>query len=452
MIRRGHILLKLCPGYETRAPSHLDVLDGTQRVAGTIDGRGPVDRAVLVRTSGMRAQRCFHAAASLHEPGIRHVHFSDTEHALGLDLVISLELAEPEALDAVVSELRLLDQVEWAMAEPLATVPFRARPPREQAAQSWDAFEHVGAARALEIEPGSRAISVAVIDTGVMLEHPEFQGKLRAGYDTVDLGMGWIGDGVRLIGDSHGRDFCPRDETGHGSHVAAIIGARGLAMAPGIGGQATVLPVRALAAASAGEGAVFGVGGLADIDAAIKVAVDMNAKVLNMSFGTARNLLDAHSPAPHSDALAYAEAHGCIAVAAMGNSGEAEEYFPAALPQCIAVGSMNLDGQRSEFSTTGRHIALCAPGENVLSAGMEGYAESTGTSHAAPIVAGAAALLAARAAARGHDLTCAEAREALCLSADGGTPNPETGWGMLNIPAALSHLGRMELQDRKDRA
>ncbi len=456
MIRTGHILLKLRDGIETRAPAHLDVLDGAHRPGATVDGRGPVDRVLLARTSGLRARRTFHASRSLHHVGARHSRYDMRELALGLNRVLSLQVAEPERTSDLVAELRALDQVEWATAESLATTPLRAGPPRGPGlpvqAPNCTGFERVGAAEALRIEPGSRSVAVAVIDTGVALEHREFVQRLLTGYDTVDLGMGTVAEGVSLVGDSLGRDFCARDETGHGSHVAGIIGARGLAMPPGIGGRSPIIPIRALAAARSGaDGAVFGVGGLSDIDAAIKVAVDMGAKVLNMSFGTSMSVLDPLAAPPHADAMAYAEARRCICVAAMGNSGNEEAYFPAADPRCIAVGSMSPDGRRSDFSTTGRHIALCAPGEDVFSTGLAGYGESSGTSHAAPFVAGAAALLATRAArTRNHDLSGAEARVALCHGADGDTPNPETGWGMLDIPAALDRLDHLPIEPMED--
>jgi subtilisin family serine protease len=445
MIRTGYILMKLKDGIETRLPTHLDVLDGAARAAGSVDGRGPVDRAILAHTSGLRCKRCFHASQSLGRIGARHVHYNAVEQSLGLPQVVTLRVAEPDATAAIVATLRDLDQVAWVMAEPLATVPFRRPGERARTQTVTAAADLVGAGEARGMEPGSRAVAVAVIDTGVTLEHVEFAHRLRAGYDTVDLGMGAVADDVALVGDSLGRDFCARDETGHGSHVAGIIGARGLSMQPGIAGRSPIIPIRALAAAQAGGGPVFGVGALSDIDAAIKVAVDMGAKVLNMSFGTARAETDPFAPPPHAAAIAYAAAEGCIPVAAMGNSGIEEEYFPAALPECIAVGAMTLSGERADFSTIGRHIALCAPGEDIWSASLGGYADSSGTSHAAPFVAGAAALLAARAARRGHDLTEREAREALCLSARGATPNPETGWGMLDIPAALRHLDGMDL-------
>ncbi len=440
MIRAGHITLKLRETVETRLPAHLDVLEGAARAGGSVDGDGPVDRAVLARTSAIRAKRAFHAAVSLGQIGSRHVHFSDREMAFGLNRIIRLRLSDPDETQNIIAALRDLDGVEWASAERLASTPFWAGV-QAQRASAQDAFDAVGAAEAREIEPGSRAIAVAVIDTGVALEHAEFAGRLRSGYDTVDLGMGPVSHDVALVGDSLGRDFCARDETGHGTHVAGIIGARGLSMPRGIAGRSPLLPIRALAAARGSSGPVFGVGALSDIDSAIKVAVDMGAQVLNMSFGTARSEADPFAPPPHAECLAYAVAEGCIPVAAMGNSGFAEDYYPAALPDCIAVGACDLDGNRAEFSTTGSHIALCAPGMEINSTAMRGgYAASSGTSHAAPFVAGAAALLAARAARMGRTLTAAMAQRALCHSARGGPPNPETGWGMLNIPAALRQL------------
>jgi len=447
MRRARHIQLKLREGVETRAPAHLDVLDGARRAGGSVDGQGRVDRAILGRTSAMRARRVFHSGARLMRAGSRDKDYDGVEQALGLPQVLSVELAEEDAAEAIVADLRASGEVEWAMAEPLATVPFLAPDAGPALSDPRAAFERVGAIRALEIEPGLRQIAVAVIDTGVALEHGEFRGRLRGGYDTVDLGIGRIANGVSLVGDSLGRDFCARDETGHGSHVAGIIGARGLSMPHGVAGDCAIIPVRALAAARAGTGPLFGVGGLSDIDAAIKAACDTGAKVLNMSFGTAREDLDPLGPPPHAEALAYAEARGVIAVAAMGNSGRAEEFFPAALPQCIAVGSVSLAGERSVFSTMGAHIALSAPGEEVYSTKMDGYGRSTGTSHAAPFVAGAAALLAAHAFARGHDLSVHDARRALCESADNGgrAPDEATGWGMLDIPAALARLDTMNL-------
>lgn len=442
MRRAGHIQFKLRDGIETRAPAHLDVLDGARRASSSVDGSGKADRAILSRTTGMRVRRVFHASRSLNNVGTRCSGYTDMETRMGLPQVLTLEIAEHASTPDVVDALRECDAIEWARAEQLATVPplthaMSVDPPDPRAA-----FDRVGTAEAHAMEPGRDDISVAVIDTGITFEHGEFADRLRSGYDTVDLGMGRVADGVDLVGDSLGRDFCARDETGHGTHVAGVVGARGVSMERGVAGLCRVVPIRALAAARAGDGPLFGVGGLSDIDAAIKAAVDLGAKVLNMSFGTAAEDLDLGAPPPHLHAIRYAIERGAIPVAAMGNSGFEEDYFPAALPEVIAVGSMSLEGEVSDFSTRGPHIALCAPGEDVLSAKLDGYGMSSGTSHASPFVAGACALLASRARARGHDLTAVEARRALCFSARsfGRDPNEEAGWGMLDIPAALLQL------------
>ena len=85
-------------------------------------------------------------------------------------------------------------------------------------------------------------------------------------------------------------------------------------------------------------------------------------------------------------------------VAASGNSGASERYYPAALPGVIAVGSVGADRRPSRFTTRGAHVALCAPGENLASAGLGGYTLGSGTSFAAPLVAAACALMLSRAA------------------------------------------------------
>jgi len=437
----GHMLMKLRPGVDTRAPAHIDVLEGLRRPESRIDGNGAIDRALHACASAVRARRCLHASAHSVDPGWRHLDYSRLERECGLDRILEVEVAEPERLDEAVRRVRETGCVEWAMAEPLACLPLLARAPEEPEAGAMErAREMVGASRALALEAGARDVPVAVIDTGVAIDHREFAGRLWTGYDTVDLGIGRVAPGITLVGDSVGRDFCARDETGHGTHVAGIIGARGISMPQGIGGRSPLIPIRALATARSDDGTLFGIGALADIDAAIKVAVDRGARVINMSFGTAAAELDDISPAPHADVVEYASRNGCICVAAMGNTGDEERYFPAALPGVIAVGSVDETGRRSRFSTRGAHIALSAPGESVLSAGIRGYALSTGTSHAAPFVSGAIALLLSRAHRHGIEPDTRLVRELLCLSARGGEPNTDTGWGVLDIPAALGRL------------
>ena len=367
-----------------------------------------------------------------------------------------VELADddPTVTRDTVRRLRDLLSVESATVQTLATAPLLIddRPPSVEVhhpapKEVDEPHEVVHAAAALELEPGDAEVVVAVVDTGVSLDHPEFRGRLMAGYDTVDLGIGRVGEDMRLVGDSWGRDHAPDDGTGHGSHVAGIIGAKGLRVRPGLAGRCLVLPLRVLAAAMTSgseQQKVIGVGSIADIDAGLKLAIDAGAAVVNMSLGTEGTDLDPHAEEPHGAIARYAEALGVVLVAAAGNSGRKQAVYPAVLPAVIAVGAMEVDGRRSDFSTYGDHLALCAPGRGVISVGRRRYRRSTGTSHAAPFVAATAALLITHARRRGVTLSARQVRELLEGSADrlgrGGDRDIEVGAGMLNAAGALRRL------------
>jgi subtilisin family serine protease len=292
--------------------------------------------------------------------------------------------------------------------------------------------------------------TVAVLDTGVQTNHPDLKKNLWE--NTKDPSNGRDDDNNGVVDDRLGGDLVDGsgsgdDRHGHGTHVAGIIGAQGWRMPKGVAGRALVLPIRVLAAARPpGARLPVGVGALPDIDAGMKVAVDLGADVVNMSFGTRGDQLDAQAPTPHAAVVAYATRHGCVLIAAAGNSGRLERFFPAALPEVIAVGSVDQDGRRSSFSTWGDHVAIAAPGEQVRSADRRGYRAASGTSFAAPFVAGAAGLLLALARRQGRRLTPAEVRDALLRGATplGRTPNPETGHGRLNVAASLRLLQPME--------
>ena len=114
--------------------------------------------------------------------------------------------------------------------------------------------------------------------------------------------------------------------------------------------------------------------------AGLKSAVDLGARVLNLSFGTPQAALDPDDPVPHVPIVRYAMSRECVLVSAAGNSGEDELFFPAALPGVIAVGSVGSDRRRSGFSTGGPHVVLCAPGENVRVLSLTGYSRMSGTS------------------------------------------------------------------------
>lgn len=442
----GRVLVKV-RNCDCAAPAHIDVLNGTARPVNALDGGGALDQCINRYSSAMRVRRVFAARMSLGRPGEMDLGFADDERDRGLDRIVALELSEPSAAADLSRELADKPGVEWATPEPLSFAPFdtgalsRPMSALPSVAEIRAPHERVRAFEALAMERGDQSIVVACVDTGVALDHEEFDGRIYGGIDTVDLGLGVIGDDVELLGDSRGRDFCARDETGHGSHVAGIMCARGLFVPQGLAGRSSLAPVRALAAARGPDGQVVGIGGTLDIDAAIKAAGDMGARVMNLSFGTSEDELFEGAPGVHADSIDYVLGLGAVPVAAMGNSGRAEVYYPAALPGVIAVGAIDEDGRRSDFSTTGDHITLSAPGADIISVGLQGYRASTGTSHAAPFVTATIALMLARGDRAGITLTAQDCRDILKDSARPGhpdEPHSAIGAGQLDATTALT--------------
>ncbi len=442
----GHLSVTLRPGEApSHIPAHLDHLSGAGRAASCIDG-GPIDRALDRWGHGSRTVGMYSARKSLGRAGEHHVGFDDVEERLGMSRTYRVEIANKAGSQDAVEALRDLKQVESAKVQTLAVAPLAAAPVAATPKHS-DAFaphERIFAQQAHALEPGDERVTTAIVDTGIIIGHPEFQRRCLAGYDTVDIGIGRLNDHMRLVGDSRGPDYNPHDDVGHGCQVAGIIGAYGWNIPPGVAGLSLLLPIRVLAAAVP-DGRVrrMGVGALADINAGLKVAIDLGAIVVNMSFGTPESSVDPDAPPPHKRVVDYATHYGCILVAAAGNTGQAESFYPARLPDVIAVGSASLEGKRSSFSTYGDHLTLCAPGERIVSANIQGYQVNSGTSFAAPFVTGVVALLVSRARRRGHRLSGHETKQILIRSADplnGGGFHAETGHGFLNALAALREL------------
>lgn len=453
MRRTRHLMLTLAPG---EAPHHvpcaLDHLIGAGRPATTIDG-GPIDLA-LRRGGGFRALSVYSARASLGRAGEQHLRYSDAEEDLGLSRTYQVEIAHPDAARAVIDRLRRAREVQSAHVETVSSVPFAAdssaaAPAAGPTDAAWTPHERIHAPHAHAIEPGDERVTVGLVDTGISIGHPELQRKLLAGYDTVDLGLDEAA-GLHLVGDSRGDDFTPEDEVGHGSHVGGIVGATGWELPPGVAGRSLLLPIRVLAAALTKDGShPVGIGAEANINAGFKVAVDLGADVLNLSFGTSEHDIDPDGPKPQEAVVAYAQRNGCALIAASGNSGVAERYFPAALEHVIAVASVDAEERRSTFSSSGDHVALSAPGENIVSAGITGLRSGSGTSYAAPFVTGTTALLVAHARRAGRELAPPEIRDLLTASATPlGQPAAEVGAGLLNAEAALRRLDEGERDER----
>jgi len=227
--------------------------------------------------------------------------------------------------------------------------------------QQW-ALPVIGAPAAWAALPaGAPPVTVAVIDSGICADHPDLAGRALPGWDFVE------------------NDADPQDPFGHGCAVAGVIAAAhdGAGMA-GVAPNARILPLRVLDAQ--------GVGTYSNVAAAIAQAADQGAQIINLSLGGS-------SPSTVlADAVDYALARGATVIAAAGNTGGSVLY-PAALAPVVAVASVDPNLQRSSFSSYGPEIDLYAPGRDILVTRPGGaYAALSGTSFAAPQVAGVAAL------------------------------------------------------------
>ncbi|MEZ4711004.1 MAG: S8 family serine peptidase [Caldilineaceae bacterium] len=227
----------------------------------------------------------------------------------------------------------------------------------------------LGLVQAHQFSQGAGVV-VAVLDTGIELNHPAFAGALVAGYDFIDDDAipAEEKNGVDDDADGH------IDEAyGHGTHVAGIIHM----VAP----AAQIMPLRVLDA--------DGTGNIFVITEAIQYAVDHGADVLNLSLGT-----DLRSELM-KDILDDQYEHGqMVMVAAAGNLNVDQKQYPAALDEVLGVASVGQNDVKSDFSNYGDWVEVAAPGESIFSTvPPSGYAWWSGSSMAAPFVAGQAALI-----------------------------------------------------------
>lgn len=291
-------------------------------------------------------------------------------------------------------------------------------------------------AYAKSITQGHPEVSIAVLDTGVSLKHRELAGKIRRGADFVDLGGL---DTSEFIGDVTGYDDVPEDEVGHGTHVSGIVGSRGVDMDEGVAPGCSLMAVRVLATMRS-EGRRVGAGIVDNINVGIKWAVDHGADVINMSLG----IKHTGGGLPHADVIRYALGKGVTVVAASGNDGTAERYYPGALPGVIAVGAVDGDGVLTRFSSYGANISVVAPGLNIYSAFANNtYAYASGTSQASPFVAGMVGLLKSYAREQGQRLSNLDIMQVLRHTSDkvdSRLRNEYAGYGLINLADAFKFL------------
>jgi subtilisin family serine protease len=238
------------------------------------------------------------------------------------------------------------------------------------------ALPQIGMPSAWDVTLGVDSISIAILDSGADLDHPDLAPKLLPGANTLGADPAAP---VRCPPTSDARDDF---SAGHGTHVTGIAGAapsNGLGVA-GVAWRPKVIPVKVLDC--------LGEGTDAQVIAGIDWAIANGARVINLSVGGPgqSEVLDA--------AIERAHGAGIVVIAAAGNAGTDIPFYPAASPFAIAVGASDSADRPASFSNRGSHLAVIAPGVAILSTFPgSSYQYKSGTSMASPHVAGLAALL-----------------------------------------------------------
>ena len=320
-----------------------------------------------------------------------------------------------------------------ALLAPAASAPGAPRRAAKAVTPQWHlrSAQGTGATSAWSTSQGADVV-VAVIDSGVDLGVADLAQSAWANPGEI-AGNGLDDDGNGFVDDAHGWDFVgddadPADENGHGTHVAGLVAARG-ENARGVAGvarRAKIMALRVLDARNDGSST--------DVAAAVRYAVAEGARIINLSLNSAQPDVDLDA------AIAEAEAADVLVVVAAGNAGADLDVTPS-FPACSAraniltVAALTRRGGLASFSNRGSAcVALAAPGERVLSTRRGGgYELRSGTSMAAPQVAGAAALL----LAVQPGLRVAQLRAALSA---GAAPlrHPAAGLRRLDVPAGLT--------------
>ncbi|MBM2809297.1 MAG: peptidase and subtilisin kexin sedolisin [Chloroflexi bacterium] len=304
-----------------------------------------------------------------------------------------------------VAALAVDPSVVWAQPNYVRRADSTPNDPRFR--DQWG-LQRIQAPTAWDITTGVASVVVAVLDTGVDLDHPDLRDRLVPGYNFFQP------------------DELPMDDSGHGTHVAGTIAATannstGIA---GVASGVSIMPIKVLNSRGAGRDSRVAQG--------IRWAVDHGANIVNMSFG-GQDI----SPVL-SEAVEYASSSGVVLVVAAGNEGGSEPNYPGATDSAIAVAATNSRDRRAMFSNYGSWVDIAAPGTQIVSTYWDGastYRAGTGTSMATPHVTGVIALM----LSLKPGLSPAEVEEILKANAD-PLPDDDVGSGRVNAARVLASI------------
>ena len=300
--------------------------------------------------------------ASTDEGAIAGVHRRCGGTVMDIVPQIGLQVVEVPAgqLDRALAAYNSSPLVEYAEPDGWVQVQSIPNDPYYTSWPQWG-LTKIHAPEAWDITRGSANIHIAILDSGIDQDHEDLAGKIVAGAN---------------FSGSPALD----DVFNHGTHVAGIAAAitNNTIGVAGVGYSSSLMNVKVLND--------YGGGNFSQIVQAIIWAADNGAEVINMSFNTSgwQSIYDA---------VDYAWQQGAVLVASAGNAGSSIPTSPASIANCIAVAATDWDDRLAGWSNYGDWVDVAAPGTGIVSTVPFGYNGNSGTSMAAPHVAGLAALL-----------------------------------------------------------
>lgn len=342
---------------------------------------------------------------------------------------------------AICAELRNDPDVEYAQPNYIYE---RCGTPNDPEFADQYAHQLIQMAEAWDISTGSRDVVVAVLDTGVDVNHPDLKDNIWLNKDEIpnndvdDDENGFIDDVAGWNFEEDSNDVWPESDfygiEGHGTQVAGVIagvGNNGLGVC-GVNWAASIMALRLSLDVTSAE-----------VAAGLEYATANGANVVNMSFGSDDFGPDG-DPAVKA-AIDNAYAHGVLLVASAGNDDSAEPHYPAAYYNVMAVSSTNGEDLKTGHSSFGHWVDIAAPGTDIVTTDLgDKYVATAGTSFSGPYVAAVGALV----LSYRPDLTHVEVRAILENTTDPiyyGDLDPEMGYigtGRVNAYSALLEADR----------
>ncbi|MFA0962903.1 S8 family serine peptidase [Roseivirga sp. BDSF3-8] len=417
--------------------------DNAQSRTGTTINRRAVLARIQKRTGARSIMQPFDYLPA--SPKGRPAARSSTSHPLE-DLYI-IHLPEGTDLQAALQQARATPGVLYAERYHLPQPLLVPDDPEAIPGGQQDYLSPIRAYQAWDIERGSPDIKIGILDTGVRYSHPDLAGNMA--FNDSDPPNGVDDDGDGYVDNYRGWDFADGDndphDPGNSQHGTAVAGLaagvpqNGIGMA-GTGFYSSFLPIKIYT----DEGYNFNRG-----YEAIAYAADQGCQVINLSWGG-----QGRYSQYIQDIINYAVLdRDAVVIAAAGNTAGDLEFFPAAYDYVLSVGAVDINDKKTSWATYHSSVDIVAPGDfNYTTYLDDNYASFWGSSFAAPLVSGAAALI----RSRYPGMSAVEVMEQLRITSDDIYYLPENapflglmGKGRLNMERALTetHLPSVRARD-----